>query len=229
MRSEALDVPNLADVEAMVRANVSGAVDAEQHEHGKQRLLAALRQRQSTAASMARRFAVVGGLLAALAGGGVYAWTLHGNAPLGYVVTSGMLSDSGYLRSNGPSGARLSFSDGSRVHLHEGARARLEALDAHSVRLALESGLVALQVAHQPRAAWHVDAGPFVVLVAGTQFDVYWSSYDDTLSVAAYEGTLRVSGPLVPSGVLVREGQRLTAFEGRFSIESLERPELLLP
>jgi hypothetical protein len=67
-----------------------------------------------------------------------------------------------------------------------------------------------------------VDAGPFVIQVTGTQFDVDWSSYDDTLSVDLHEGTLVVSGPPAPTGVLLRAGQRLTAHEGRLSIEALE-------
>ena len=37
--------PSLADVEAVVRENVSGHVDGDRHEQGKQRLLSALRSR----------------------------------------------------------------------------------------------------------------------------------------------------------------------------------------
>jgi hypothetical protein len=62
-----------------------------------------------------------------------------------------------------------------------------------------------------------------VIQVTGTQFDVDWSSYDDTLSVDLHEGSLVVSGPPAPTGVLLRAGQRLTAHEGRLSIEALEQ------
>jgi hypothetical protein len=77
-------------------------------------------------------------------------------------------------------------------------------------------------VAQRPSASWFIDAGPFVIHVTGTQFDVDWSSYDDTLSVDLHQGSLIVSGPPAPAGVLLRAGQRLTAHEGRLSIEALE-------
>ena len=218
------DSPTLADVEAVVRENVSGHVDGDYHEHGKQRLLAALRHRRTGSKSQVRRGAVLAALLAlAVGGGGAYAWKQRGGARLTYDVTSGLLSDSGYVRGTGPSGARLSFSDGTRVDLQDGARARIAAVDAHGARLAIENGHAALNVAHLPGAAWYVDAGPFVIQVTGTQFDVDWSSYDDTLSVDLHDGSLVVSGPPAPAGVLLRAGQRLTAHEGRLSIEALEQ------
>jgi ferric-dicitrate binding protein FerR (iron transport regulator) len=217
------DSPTLADVEAVVRENVSGHVDGDRHEQGKQRLLAALRQGRPGIARQARRVLLVAAAAGALAGGGAYAWKQHNGTRLTYDVQSGLLSDSGYVRSTGPSGARLSFSDGTRVDLQDGARARIAAVDAHGARLAIENGHAALNVAHLPRAAWYVDAGPFVIQVTGTQFDVDWSSYDDTLSVDLHEGTLVVSGPPAPTGVLLRAGQRLTAHEGRLSIEALEQ------
>jgi ferric-dicitrate binding protein FerR (iron transport regulator) len=214
--------PSLADVEAVVRENVSGHVDSDRHEHGKQRLLATLRHGRSSSGQPWRRRAVIAGLaLLGVAALG-YAWKHHRTARLGYEVAGGLLSDSGYVRSSGPSGARLSFTDGTRVDLQEGARARIAAVDAHGARLAIENGHAALDVARRPGAAWYVDAGPFVIQVTGTQFDVDWSSYDDTLSVDLHEGTLVVSGPPAPTGVLLRAGQRLTAHEGRLSIEALE-------
>lgn len=216
------DSPTLADVEAVVRKNVSGHVDGERHEQGKQRLLASLRHGRPRATREVRRVVLFAAALGALAGGGVYAWKQRVTARLTYDVVSGLLSDSGYVRSNGPSGARLSFSDGSRVDLQDGARARIAAVDAHGVRLAIENGHAALNVAHLPNSAWYVDAGPFVIQVTGTRFDVDWSSYDDTLSVDLHEGSLVVSGPPAPTGVLLRAGQRLTAHEGRLSIEALE-------
>jgi ferric-dicitrate binding protein FerR (iron transport regulator) len=216
------DSPTLADVEAVVRENVSGHVDGDRHEQGKQRLLASLRHGRQSTARQVRRVVLLAVALGAVAGGGAYLWKQRAAARLSYDVAGGLLSDSGYVRSSGPSGARLSFSDGSRVDLQDGARARIAAVDAHGARLAIENGHAALSVAHLPGAAWYVDAGPFVIQVTGTQFDVDWSSYDDTLSVDLHEGSLVVSGPPAPTGVVLRAGQRLTAHEGRLSIEALE-------
>ncbi|HXK16719.1 MAG TPA: FecR family protein [Polyangiaceae bacterium] len=216
------DSPTLADVEAVVRENVSGHVDGERHEQGKQRLLAAMRQGSSGGARKLRRILAISVGVGVLLSGGAYALKQQGSSRLTYDVSGGLLSDSGYVRGSGPSGARLSFSDGTRVDLQDGARARIAAVDAHGARLAIENGHAALNVAHLPHAAWYVDAGPFVIQVTGTQFDVDWSSYDDTLSVDLHEGTLVVSGPPAPTGVLLHAGQRLTAHEGRLSIEALE-------
>lgn len=217
------DSPTLADVEAVVRENVSGHVDGDHHEHGKQRLLAALRQRRPRGTGRVLQHGLLGGVILAVAlSGGAYAWKHRTSARLTYDVTGGLLSDSGYVRSTGASGARLSFSDGTEVDLQDGARARIAAVDAHGARLAIENGHAALNIARLPGAAWYVDAGPFVIQVTGTQFDVDWSSYDDTLSVDLHDGSLIVSGPPAPAGVLLRAGQRLTAHEGRLSIEALE-------
>jgi ferric-dicitrate binding protein FerR (iron transport regulator) len=214
--------PTLADVEAVVRENVSGHVDGDRHEQGKQRLLTALRQGKPSKLRQHRRLLAAAGAVALLSGAGAYTWKQRANVRLGYEVSGGLLSDSGYVRSNGSSGARLSFTDGTRIDLQDGARARIAAVDAHGARLAIENGHAALSVAHLPGAAWYVDAGPFVIQITGTRFNVDWSSYDDTLSVDLHEGTLVVSGPPAPGGVLLRAGQRLTAHEGRLSIEALE-------
>lgn len=215
--------PTLSDVEAVVRENVSGHVEGEQHEQGKQRLLAALRQRhQHSNAPRPRLLLLVTAAVVLSVSAATFAWQKHAGARLTYDVSGGLLSDSGYVRSSDPSGARLTFSDGTRVDLQDGARARIAAVDAHGARIAIENGRAALAVASRPSATWYVDVGPFVIQVTGTQFDVDWSSYDDTLSVDLHEGSLVVSGPPAPAGVLLRAGQRLVAHEGRLSIEALE-------
>jgi hypothetical protein len=140
-----------------------------------------------------------------------------------------MLSDSGYVRSRDPSGAQLAFSDGSRVNLQDGARARIAAVDGRGARIVIENGQATLAVAQGNSATWLVDAGPFVIQVTGTRFEVDWSSYDQTLNVELHEGSLIVSGPPAPAGVLLRAGQRLLAHEARLSIEGLQVAEPPIP
>jgi len=205
-----------------VRENVSGHVDGDHHEQGKQRLLAALRPRRSHRKRTLQRGALGAFLLVVAAGGGAYLWKQRQPARLTYEVVGGLLSESGYVRSAGASAARLLFSDGTQLELQDGARARLAAVDAHGARLVVENGHVMLSVARAPQAAWYVDAGPFVIQLTGTQCDVDWSSYDDTLGVDLRDGSVIVSGPPAPAGILLRAGQRLTAREGRLSIEALD-------
>jgi ferric-dicitrate binding protein FerR (iron transport regulator) len=214
--------PTLSDVEAVVRENVSGHVDGDRHEQGKQRLLSALRERKRSGTGSRQRWLLAGAGVVALAGLVGLAWKRHASPRIAYQVSGGLVSDSGYVRGTGSSGARLTFTDGTRIDLQDGARARIASADAHGARIAIENGHAALNVARAPTGMWFVDAGPFVIQVTGTQFDVDWSSYDDTLAVDLHEGSLTVSGPPAPAGVLLRAGQRLTAHEGRLSIEALE-------
>jgi ferric-dicitrate binding protein FerR (iron transport regulator) len=197
-------------------------VDGDQHEHGKQQLLAALRERKRTTSKLRPRWLLMGAALVVVTAAVGLAWKRQGARRIAYEVSGGLVSDSGYVRSTGSSGARLTFTDGTRIDLQDGARARIASADAHGARVAIENGHAALNVARAPSGQWFVDAGPFVIQVTGTQFDVDWSSYDDTLSVDLHEGSLMVSGPPAPAGVLLRAGQRLTAHEGRLSIEALE-------
>jgi ferric-dicitrate binding protein FerR (iron transport regulator) len=206
----------------VVRENVSGHVDGDQHERGKQQLLAALRERRRRTSKHRPRWLLAAAALIVVAGAAGLAWKRHSGTRIAYEVSGGLVSDSGYVRSTGSSGARLVFTDGTRIDLQDGARARIASADAHGARVAIENGHAALNVARAPSGRWFVDAGPFVIQVTGTQFDVDWSSYDDTLSVDLHEGSLMVSGPPAPAGVLLRAGQRLTAHEGRLSIEALE-------
>lgn len=219
-----LDSPTLANVQAVVRENVSGHVDGDRHERGKQTLLATLGQKHARSPRKQRRVLALGLVLlsAAAAAGGVALVSAKRAERLSYDVAGGSLSESGYVKSSGPNGARLSFSDGTRIDLQDAARARIAAVDAHGARLAIENGHATLSISRLPRATWYVDAGPFVVQSGPAELDVDWSSYDDALTVDLREGNLLVSGPQAPSGIILRAGQRLSAHEGRLSIEALE-------
>jgi hypothetical protein len=117
----------------------------------------------------------------------------------------------GYIRGENADGADLRFSDGTRVALAQGGRLSVVAQSAHGARLRLEEGEAHLDVVHLPRAAWSVEAGPFIVKVTGTSFDVRWSAVDETIEVRMRAGSVKVIGPLVADPVSLRAGQRLTA------------------
>lgn len=91
--------------------------------------------------------------------------------------------------------ARLSFSDGSNVVLQAGARGRVLSTSARGARVRVEQGRAHFAVAHLPHADWAVEAGPFVVLVHGTVFDVNWSPGTGTLTVELLAGSITVQGP----------------------------------
>ena len=58
---------------------------------------------------------------------------------------------------------------------------------------------------------WSVEAGPYVVYVTGTAFDVRWSGANEVIEVRMRSGSVQVGGPLLPERVTLRAGQQLTA------------------
>jgi hypothetical protein len=138
-------------------------------------------------------------------------WRLWRTRPLTYTVMGSVAEPGGYIRGDNGDGADLRFSDGTHVALAQGGRLSVVAQTAHGARLRLEEGEAHLDVVHLPRAAWSVEAGPFIVKVTGTSFDVRWSAVDETIEVRMRAGSVKVIGPLVADPVSLRAGQRLTA------------------
>ena len=105
----------------------------------------------------------------------------------------------------------MRFSDGTHVDLGHGARVSVLARGPRGARLRVEEGEARFDVAHLPHAAWSVEAGPYVVYVTGTVFDVRWSGSDEVIEVRMRSGSVQVGGPLLPERVTLRAGQRLRA------------------
>jgi hypothetical protein len=131
--------------------------------------------------------------------------------PLTYAVGQGAAEQDGYIRGVGAAGSNVRFSDGTRIDLAQGARLSVLARGGDGARLRVEDGEAHFEVVHRPRAAWSVEAGPFVVYVTGTSFDVRWSGSQETAEVRLRSGSVRVAGPFLPEKVTLRPGQRLIA------------------
>ena len=129
---------------------------------------------------------------------------------LTYDVHGGALGDSGQVEA-GPQGTALSFSDGTEISLDAQARLAVRQAGPHGARLRLQSGAAHFRVMHLPHAAWAVEAGPYVVEVTGTEFDVRWSEREQTVEVKMRSGSVRVSGPLLTERVTLGKGQHLLA------------------
>jgi hypothetical protein len=154
---------------------------------------------------------VLGGACAALVllGFGVHSW--RSGRALTYDVGGGAVAESGYIRGAAETGSAVRFSDGTRVDLGAGARMSVVAPGAHGARLRVDEGEAHFSVMHLPHASWSVEAGPYLVEVTGTVFDVRWSSRDEIVEVRLHAGSVRVSGPLLAEHATLRPGQRLTA------------------
>jgi hypothetical protein len=130
--------------------------------------------------------------------------------PLSYVVEEAAEQD-GYIRGGGDGASHVRFSDGTHVDLDQGARVSVLSRGPRGARLRVEEGRAHFDVAHLPRASWSVEAGPYVVYVTGTVFDVRWSGSDEVIDVRMRSGSVQVGGPMLPERVTLRGGQHLTA------------------
>ena len=76
-------------------------------------------------------------------------------------------------------------------------------------RIALTNGRAHTFFVPKPHARWQVAAGPYVVQVTGTIFDVQWSADSEAFDVWLEKGSVRVSGPLIGDGIAMTHGQHL--------------------
>ncbi|WP_438010852.1 FecR domain-containing protein [Sorangium sp. So ce321] len=91
----------------------------------------------------------------------------------------------------------LDFSDGSRVDLAPGTRARVTEVGPLGAGVLLERGSLHVRVVHRGDTRWVVAGGPFEVHVIGTEFDVTWDTEAEELAVSMIAGRVRVLGPCV--------------------------------
>ncbi len=130
-------------------------------------------------------------------------------APLTFEVIHGAVGAAGEVRPTEP-GTRIRFSDGTEVVLEGAARAQVRDLAAHGAGIVLLDGRAHTAFIPKPKARWQVLAGPYVVRVTGTVFDVAWSRDHEQLDVWLKKGSVVVTGPLVEGGVAVRRDQHLS-------------------
>jgi TolA-binding protein len=127
-----------------------------------------------------------------------------------FQVVSAKVTDGGYISSDSPQAA-VRFSDQSDLGLSPGTRMRVSRLEVRGAHVMLEGGAMHVKIHPQPRADWTLDAGPYVVHVTGTEFDLAWRGEEQTLDLHLRKGSVVVEGPLAASGVKVDAGQRLVA------------------
>ncbi len=104
----------------------------------------------------------------------------------------------------------LSFSEGTRIVLAPGARARVTSAAAHGAALTLEEGRLDATVAH-PSAdtSWSLRAGPFDVRITGTRFVADWNPNLVVFEIEMQEGSVVVTGPELDGGRRLAAGERL--------------------
>ena len=95
--------------------------------------------------------------------------------PLTFEVINGTVGAAGEILP-AEAGTRIRFSDGSEIALDREARAQVSDVTRVGARIVLSNGRAHTFFVPKPGARWQVAAGPYVVQVTGTIFDVQWSS-----------------------------------------------------
>jgi hypothetical protein len=203
------EIERLTDV---VRSELDDSTSERANVRGKERMMDALTREAASPRSRKRGLTMVALLAACLASVAIYlAWPA---ARLTFVVRGGEVArlEGGAARfsaSAAESGA--DFSDGSHVTFAPFATGRIENVGARGARVVLENGSVHLDVVHRAATSWSVEAGPHVVRVTGTEFDVSWDPSSGHFSVRMLRGSVRIEGPSAPNGVALEAGYVLEA------------------
>jgi len=105
----------------------------------------------------------------------------------------------------------IEFSDGTTVALGPKSRARVLEVRQTGAHIVLESGASSIHVVPRESARWQVSAGPFLVQVVGTTFDLEWGADDDVFVLKLHEGKVNLSGCLFGEGRSVVAGETVRA------------------
>jgi hypothetical protein len=102
----------------------------------------------------------------------------------------------------------LDFSEGTHVAFEGGSRGRVEHVTRNGARVEIERGSLQAHIVHKPGAAWGFAAGPFEVMVTGTNLSVNWSPEGGQFVLAVQRGSVVVRGPYIQTPLEVRAGER---------------------
>jgi hypothetical protein len=156
------------------------------------------------------RWALRAGLVAAAFCCILVAWSVLHRPALSFSVSGAELLDQNYVRGAAGSQATMRFSDGSVFVLEGSTRLRVASVGPTGASLALEEGLLRVDIVHEQGAAWQVQSGPFRVLVTGTAFTLAWAGETGRLEVHLDRGAVSVAGPLSDAPMVLRPGQTLS-------------------
>jgi hypothetical protein len=186
----------------LARSAVSGKVSDREHARGRERLLSEL---ERAALPLAPRpwWLIPAALAPVLVI--LVVVLLRPEAQLSFTIDGAPRGES-YVRA-GPSGATARFSEGTVVSFAEGTHGRIAAVTARGARVNIEEGGAHFRVVHLKGAEWSAEAGPFVVTVTGTEFDLSWQH--ERLDLVMQDGEVIVRGPLASSGIALHRGQHL--------------------
>jgi TolA-binding protein len=185
----------------------SGATEAER---------AFLRERFLAAVRAARRrrirLRVLGGLALSAAAALAVFLLHHSSLPdLDFSVDGAPGRVGEFLQSPDDRAIDLKFTEGTSAVLTPRTRGRVTALSPYGADVVIETGKAKMSVVPRARNLWTVHAGPFVVHVTGTRFEVAWDPVKDRFVLELHEGKVKLSGCVFGDGSEVAAGERVEA------------------
>jgi transmembrane sensor len=213
MKSNAQNIENLAanvirEQDAILDARSN---DASANDEAKRRLRSAASKSKSnfapgpTPAKVAALVAIAAAILLVIGAAVVRSRP----KPLAFRIGDAPGDGGGGVRASADAPVDLHFSDASAITIDASGRARVVDVDANGARVVLESGVAHVAITHRDASRWHIIAGPFDVVVTGTQFDVAWEPATEHFSVHMKQGTVHVLGTLLGEGHALSSGEAL--------------------
>jgi ferric-dicitrate binding protein FerR (iron transport regulator) len=118
----------------------------------------------------------------------------------------------------------IRFENGSHFSVASKSAVQIVETGRDRVHIKLSQGKLSAEVNGNGHTRWQVSAGPYVVSVLGTIFDVKWDAVNSQLQVDVSRGRVLVTGEqLGDDGITVASGQKLTSGEGHLSLS--EKPD----
>jgi transmembrane sensor len=120
----------------------------------------------------------------------------RGGAPdvLGVTVGGEAIARDQWISAPMDASLPIRFSEGTEVALQPEGQARVIELTETGAHLMLESGRALVSVTPNRKGHWTFSAGPFIVEVKGTRFEIGWNPRDDIFQVTLSEGKVTISG-----------------------------------
>jgi hypothetical protein len=156
----------------------------------------------------------------------VAGFELREGRSLSYAVEGAQVGPRGAIEGEQGREPRLHFSDGSDVSLSAGTRATLRHVDSKGATVSITTGSAYVDITHRPEARWAFEAGPFLVVVTGTAFQLEWDAPREELDLRMDRGSVQVSGPLSGAPLALRSGQHLVVRlrQGETVVRDREQP-----
>ncbi len=147
---------------------------------------------------------------AALVIGGYSALHMRKAAELSYRVGPGsQLGVVGtYVSAPATQPLGLHFSEGSELVLQPKTRARVANTSSEGATIILENGRARADIVHRRNTSWRIFAGPYVVGVTGTSFEVGYDVSSQSFELNMKSGIVKVWGPGLVNPVEIRDTQR---------------------